>query len=713
MSDRLSIAIANPFCWPQVRRGSERLLNDLSHYVAEAGHATTVLTTTPDGRFEVEDGIQVLGFRQRLTPNIRSRLNVGHLFALQCRRALLASDVDVVHCLSHYDAFGAILARNAIEPARRPKVLFQFVGWPVRTLFLTRPLDMFMFRYAVAHADEVAVLSEGCREEMEKNFGRRACVLPPPVQTGNFRKDPKAPFERPRLLFAGDLMEGRKGAALLARAFADLKVQIPDAVLQFVGNGADESNRAALLGDLPQSVQKDVELLGVGSLDGLVDRYHEASVMVLPALHEAFGLVLVEALASGTPVVGACDGGIRDVITDPAVGVMFDPQASRGAARNAEGLVQALRKGVELAQDPATEERCRTHAELFSWQKLGPAYLATYGRLAGSGGSPRKKTQHREDNPFVTVVVPTFKRHEQVLQLLESLMDQDYPAERYEVIVVHNDHDERKAVMIREFAASARIPIHYVQKSYAGPGASRNLGARMAKGEVLAFIDDDCRASPGWISKGAKALTAGAALVQGMTLPGSKASGGPFDRTIMVSGPSHYFETCNIFYDRKAFEAVGGFSPEFEDRFFGEDTDLGWKIKRAGYRVAFRSDALVYHEVSRSRLCPWIFEPWRLKVWPALTEKFPPIRNTYFLRFFFSPMTFLFDVFFVSAVLGVAISEAWLVLGLPYVAGRYISASRDAGWMDKLAYTVIGLPRALVAFGALLYGSVRARTVVL
>lgn len=713
MGDRLSIAIANPFCWPQVRRGSERLLNDLSHYVAGAGHATTVLTTTPEGRFEVEDGIQILGFRQRLTSNIRSRLNVGHVFALQCRRSLLASDVDVVHCLSHFDAFGAILARNSIEPSRRPKVLFQFVGWPVRTLFMTRPLDLLMFRYAVAHADEVAVLSEGCREELEKHFGRRACVLPPPVQTANFRKEPKAPIQRPRLLFAGDLMEQRKGASLLLRAFADLKEHEPDAVLQFQGNGADEARRAVLLDGLPKSVQDDVELLGVGTLEGLIDRYHEASVTVLPALHEAFGLVLVESLASGTPVVGARDGGIRDVITDPAIGAMFDPQAWRGAPRNGSGLVEALRKGIALARNPVTEDRCRSHAESFSWQELGPAYLETYGRLVGSGGIGSKTVRRAAEKPFVTVIVPTFKRHEQALELLQSLAIQDYPVERYEVIVVHNDHDERKAAMIREFAAKARVPIHYVQKRFAGPGASRNLGARMAKGEVLAFIDDDCRASPGWLSNGVKAMATGAALVQGMTVPGSKASRGPFDRTIAVSGPSHYFETCNIFYDRKAFDAVGGFSQEFEDRFFGEDTDLGWKVKKAGYRAAFHSDALVYHEVSRSRLYPWMFEPWRLKVWPALAVKFPGVRTTFFFRYFFSPMTFLFDVFVVSVVLGLAINEVWLLMGLPYVAGRYVSSGREIRLADRLAYTVIGLPRAFVLFAALLYGSVRARTLVL
>ena len=50
------------------------------------------------------------------------------------------------------------------------------------------------------------------------------------------------------------------------------------------------------------------------------------------------------------------------------------------------------------------------------------------------------------------------------------------------------------------------------------------------------------------------------------------------EKTILIDKASIFFETCNIFYSKAAFDRVGGFSAEFMDLFYGEDTDLGWKI---------------------------------------------------------------------------------------------------------------------------------------
>jgi glycosyltransferase involved in cell wall biosynthesis len=93
---------------------------------------------------------------------------------------------------------------------------------------------------------------------------------------------------------------------------------------------------------------------------------------VLPSEHEAFGLVLVESLASGTPVVAAASGGIAEIV-DPGAGVgALTPVGDIGA------LAAAIVETVRLAADPETPARCAAHAQRWSWDSVGPAHLAAY-----------------------------------------------------------------------------------------------------------------------------------------------------------------------------------------------------------------------------------------------------------------------------------------------------------------------------------------------
>src|SRR5207247_6691426 len=102
------------------------------------------------------------------------------------------------------------------------------------------------------------------------------------------------------------------------------------------------------------------ELVAMGDRAALVDLYRSAWVSALPSWGEAFGLVLAEALACGTPVVGADREGIPEVVgNDDSVGRLF-------AGDEPEPLARALLEAIELARDSATEAACRARAELFS-----------------------------------------------------------------------------------------------------------------------------------------------------------------------------------------------------------------------------------------------------------------------------------------------------------------------------------------------------------
>jgi glycosyltransferase involved in cell wall biosynthesis len=118
-----------------------------------------------------------------------------------------------------------------------------------------------------------------------------------------------------------------------------------------------------------------IDALGPGAPDDVPRRYRDATVTVLPARDEAFGLALVESLASGTPVVCSSDGGMPEIVDDPCVGLTFSP-------RTAGALVEALDVAIGLAGDPQAPGRCARHARRWDWDTVvGPAHEACYRAL--------------------------------------------------------------------------------------------------------------------------------------------------------------------------------------------------------------------------------------------------------------------------------------------------------------------------------------------
>lgn len=371
----MRIAITNPYCWPQVRRGSERVLHDLSHWLADRGHAVTVMSTAPLGpRVEWEGPVRRLLTAQREPLGRRNRwLNSFHLFTMQTRAALLREPFDAVFCLNYHDAYGALLARRA---GARFRLVYMMTGIAARRMFRSTPLDGMMYRAVVRDADQVVSVSRFAQDAMRQEYGRDSALLFAPTEMTAYLAQPKPPAgERLDILFVGDVNEPRKGALLLARAFARIKVRHPQATLAFSGH-ANEATIAAIRAAVPSDIAASLVFHGIGVVGDLPALYAGATVLALPAIWEAQGMVLVEALATGTPVVACEHGGPPDILSDPAIGCLFPPGEIGASASNVDGLADAIVAAAALARDPATEAACRAHARGFSMDRLGPAYEA-------------------------------------------------------------------------------------------------------------------------------------------------------------------------------------------------------------------------------------------------------------------------------------------------------------------------------------------------
>ena len=103
-----------------------------------------------------------------------------------------------------------------------------------------------------------------------------------------------------------------------------------------------------------------------------------------------------------------------------------------------------------------------------------------------------------EPLPLLSVIVPTLSRPEPLARCLAALAAQDYPVDRFEVIVVDDGGEQPLDAVVA--GCRGPMPLTLLRQANAGPGAARNHGAAAAGGTLLAFTDDDCLPEPGWLA---------------------------------------------------------------------------------------------------------------------------------------------------------------------------------------------------------------------
>ncbi len=239
-----------------------------------------------------------------------------------------------------------------------------------------------------------------------------------------------------------------------------------------------------------------------------------------------------------------------------------------------------------------------------------------------------------------SVVIPTHNRAETLALTLQSVLAQqaDIP---FEVIVVDNNSTDRTREVVEEFARKATVEVRYVFEPVQGSSAARNAGIAVSRGEVIAFLDDDVIASPGWLAALAEAYA---------ELPDAWCIGGRVTLQLPAQLPSwlvpldgllaSYLSqqdlgpevvrieyprgliSANLSVRREALERVGGFCGRlgrFRERLLcGEDIELCHRIQRAGGGVYYCGAASVVHLVPSGRLTKTFFR--RRAYWQGRTE---------------------------------------------------------------------------------------------
>lgn len=201
----------------------------------------------------------------------------------------------------------------------------------------------------------------------------------------------------------------------------------------------------------------------------------------------------------------------------------------------------------------------------------------------------------------VSVIVPARDAEATIGDCVDSLLAQTYPQEKIELIVVDNASTDATTHVLRQYDGRIRV----VRERRRGAATARNAGIATARGDVAAFIDADCVADPDWLGS----------IVRPLGDPSVGIVGGAIRATRPCNFVERFGETVHD--NRKSIEV---FRPPyvitmncaarltvlrrlrlFDERFLrSQDVDLSYRAIRAGYRLVFREDAIVYHRHPRT-----------------------------------------------------------------------------------------------------------------
>ncbi|MDP4013159.1 MAG: glycosyltransferase family 4 protein [Candidatus Nanopelagicales bacterium] len=365
MPKSLRVGIVSPYAW-DVPGGVQFHIRDLTQALERLGHHVSVLAPA-DEDDGLPDYVTSTGRPMAVHYNGSvARVNLGVRSTRRVRQWVRDGEFHVMHV---HEPMCPGISNIAIWAAQGPIV----ATWH-SSMERSRALSA-SFYLAQTIMEKVRgriAVSELARRTLVDHLGGDAVLIPNGVDCGAF--EDAEPFEGwpgpgRALLFLGRLDEPRKGLSILLKALPAIAERFPDIRLLLAGPG-DESD---IVRHLPEDVRRRLTFLGLVSESDKVRAMHSVDAYVAPNTGgESFGIVLLEAMASGTPVVASDLEAFRRVLDEGRDGVQFANGDSADLARAAVGLLGDDARRAEL------EVAGRARAKLYDWERVSREIVDVY-----------------------------------------------------------------------------------------------------------------------------------------------------------------------------------------------------------------------------------------------------------------------------------------------------------------------------------------------
>jgi phosphatidyl-myo-inositol alpha-mannosyltransferase len=375
----VKVLLVCPYSW-STPGGVGAHVGHLARALRGRGHEVRVLTPAEG---DVEPGVVSVGRSIPIPYNGSiARLAFGPRVAGRVRVALRRGRPDVVHV---HEPFAPSVGLLAVLNTRLPVVAtFHASISRSRAYRLAAPALRPLYRRL---AGRIAV-SDEAKRTAEAVFGDGIRVIPNGVEWSRFSSLPEPSGSL--ILFLGR-MERRKGAAVAVEAFRTLAERRPDAELVLAGEGPE---RRAVEGSVPEALRDRVTFVGRVDPAELPEVFGRCAVVCAPSLGgESFGIVLLEAMAAGRPVVASSIPGYAAVARDGVDGILVPPG-------DAPALASALERVLDdPAAGRAMGERGRERAKRYDWPVVAAEVEDVY-RQAVKAGPRGRRARRRQRKPL-------------------------------------------------------------------------------------------------------------------------------------------------------------------------------------------------------------------------------------------------------------------------------------------------------------------------
>ena len=369
----MKIALVSPydFAYPG---GVTNHISSLEHYLTKMGHKVKVIAPASKAVSIFGDRFIPVG-KPRPVPSSGSiaRVTVSLRLAPQIKAILDEEKFDIIHL---HEPLCPMLCTTVLRLSQTANVgtfhAYGSIGYS-----LAKPLNTILLNRWFRKLHGKIAVSKPAMELVNKHFPGRYTIIPNGVDLDRFScgVSPIDEFGdgKINILFVGRL-EKRKGLNYLLEAHKQIKQEIPDSRLIVVGPGTRLRNKYEKR--VAQNGLKDVFFVGCVSHDELPRYYKTADIVCAPATgKESFGIVLLEAMALGKPVVATNIDGYASIMTHGAEGLLVPP-------RDEKALAQAL---ISLMESKSLRQQMGARGILtaaeYDWKRVVQRVLDYYVKV--------------------------------------------------------------------------------------------------------------------------------------------------------------------------------------------------------------------------------------------------------------------------------------------------------------------------------------------